>query len=79
MAGENEGEELISILKEIKRELADHPVEVFEFQKMTSEGCTGHPSVEDHAAMAEKLLPFYRELLSKDYSKSTPMLEEKTS
>lgn len=79
MAGENEGEELISILKDIKRELADHPVEVFEFQKMTAEGCTGHPSVEDHAAMAEKLLPFYRELLLKDYPKSTPVLEEKTS
>ena len=64
MAGEEEGKQLIKILHEIKTELSDRPIEVFGFQKMNASGCSGHPSVEDHAAMAEKLIPFYKKLLS---------------
>lgn len=66
MTGEEEGKELIEILKEIEKELADHPIEVFEFQKMDAQGCTGHPSVEDHQQMAEQLLPFYETLLKQE-------------
>lgn len=67
MVGEKEGKELNKILNDIKNELPDHPIEVFEFQKMNAEGCTGHPSLEDHKIMAEKLIPFYRNLLEKQY------------
>lgn len=65
MAGEEEGKQLIEILKEIEAEFPDRPIEVFGFEKMRAAGCTGHPSIEDHEQMAEKLVPFYRELLTK--------------
>jgi hypothetical protein len=30
---------------------------------MQAKGCTGHPSVEDHAVLANELLPFFKQLL----------------
>jgi hypothetical protein len=39
------------------------PVAVFFFPPMEARGCSGHPSVEDHAIMAEELLPFFEKLL----------------
>ena len=39
------------------------PVAVFFFQPMKASGCSGHPSVEDHAVMAEQAIPFFRGLL----------------
>jgi hypothetical protein len=39
------------------------PVATFFFEPMEGRGCSGHPSVEDHAIMAAKLLPFYKNLL----------------
>lgn len=39
------------------------PVEVFFFQPMEAHGCGGHPSVEDHAIMAEQVKPFFERLL----------------
>ena len=39
------------------------PVALYFFQPMQAKGCTGHPSVEDHAVLANELLPFYRQLL----------------
>lgn len=71
MAGEEEGKQLNKILNDIKEELANEPIEVFEFEKMNAGGCTGHPDVEDHRIMAEKLIPFYRQLLEKTYTKET--------
>ena len=41
----------------------DRTVAVFYFKPMELHGCIGHPSVEDHAAMAAALAPFYRGLL----------------
>lgn len=38
-------------------------VAVFFFSPMDARGCTGHPSVEDHAILANELEPFYRALL----------------
>ncbi|WP_324721185.1 SGNH/GDSL hydrolase family protein [Salinimicrobium sp. HB62] len=64
MLGAEEGQDLINILKEIKEEFPDRPVEVFEFGTMDPRGCSYHPSVDDHALMAEKLIPFYRKLLN---------------
>lgn len=39
------------------------PVELFFFQPMQARGCTGHPNVEDHAIMANELLPFFKKIL----------------
>lgn len=63
MVGEKESEILVEILQNIKTEFPDRPIEVFQFERMNGNGCTGHPSVKDHQIMAEKLIPFYRELL----------------
>ena len=41
----------------------DKRVELFFFKPMQGRGCTGHPSVEDHAILAEELFPFFKKLL----------------
>jgi hypothetical protein len=41
------------------------PVALFFFKPMQARGCTGHPSVEDHAILANELLPFFKGLLGK--------------
>lgn len=41
----------------------DKPVALYFFKPMQAKGCTGHPSVEDHAVLAEELVPFFRKLL----------------
>ncbi len=38
-------------------------VAVFDFAPMRAAGCGGHPSVEDHAVLAQELVPFLKELL----------------
>ncbi|HEY0355239.1 MAG TPA: hypothetical protein VGC29_03490, partial [Flavisolibacter sp.] len=38
-------------------------VALYFFKPMQARGCTGHPNVEDHAEMAEELIPFFRRLL----------------
>lgn len=42
---------------------ADKPVAVYFFQPMQARGCSGHPSVEDHAVLAKELVPFFQKLL----------------
>jgi lysophospholipase L1-like esterase len=42
---------------------ADKPVAVYFFQPMQARGCSGHPSVEDHALLAQELAPFFQKLL----------------
>ena len=42
---------------------SDKPVAVHFFQPMQASGCSGHPSVEEHAVMAKELVPFYTNLL----------------
>ena len=39
------------------------PVALYFFKPMQARGCTGHPNVEDHAKMAEELIPFFRQLI----------------
>ena len=39
------------------------PVALFFFKPMQARGCGGHPSVEDHAILAEELIPFFRKLM----------------
>ncbi len=38
-------------------------VAVFDFAPMQARGCGGHPSVEDHAVLAQELVPFLQGLL----------------
>ncbi len=39
------------------------PVAIYFFKPMQARGCTGHPNVEDHAILAEEVIPFFRGLL----------------
>lgn len=42
---------------------SDKSVALFFFKPMQARGCSGHPSVEDHAVLADELLPFLKSLL----------------
>lgn len=42
---------------------ADKKIALYFFQPMHPHGCGGHPNVEDHAILAEELVPFFRNLL----------------
>jgi hypothetical protein len=42
---------------------ADKRVALYFFEPMETHGCSGHPSVEDHAVMAKELVPFFKRLL----------------
>ncbi|QMU28028.1 SGNH/GDSL hydrolase family protein [Adhaeribacter radiodurans] len=39
------------------------PVALFFFESMQARGCSGHPNVEDHAILANQLVPFFKKLL----------------
>jgi lysophospholipase L1-like esterase len=41
----------------------DKPVATYFFKPMRPHGCSWHPSVEDHALMAEELIPFFKGML----------------
>jgi len=45
---------------------SDKPVALFFFKPMKAGGCSGHPSVEDHAVLADELYPFLKDLLRKN-------------
>jgi hypothetical protein len=42
----------------------DYPVSLFFFNPMQGHGCSGHPSVEDHAILAKEVAPFFKSLLN---------------
>jgi hypothetical protein len=49
---------------------SDKPVAVYFFKEMKARGCSGHPSVEDHAILTQELIPFFKNLISnKSFSK----------
>jgi hypothetical protein len=41
----------------------DKQVAVYFFKPMQARGCTGHPTVEDHAILADELIPFFEKLI----------------
>ena len=43
---------------------SDKPIALFFFKPMQTRGCSGHPSVEDHAILADELFSFLKNLLS---------------
>ena len=42
----------------------DKPVALHFFNEMQARGCSGHPNVEDHAILAEELIPFFKGLMT---------------
>ncbi|MEP6467517.1 MAG: SGNH/GDSL hydrolase family protein, partial [Parafilimonas sp.] len=42
---------------------SDKKVALYFFKPMKAGGCSGHPSVEDHAILASELTPFFKNLL----------------
>ena len=59
---------LASCLNSIKEYLAANdpemkPIAVYHFQTVVPHGCGYHPDINDHAEMAEELLPFYKEVM----------------
>jgi len=42
---------------------AEKPVALHFFQPMQAKGCSGHPNVEDHAVLAQELVPFFQKLI----------------
>ena len=57
---------LLSSLKKIKAEFETHHIlALYEFEDVYQQGCSYHPSKEDHAKMAQQLIPFYKELLNR--------------
>jgi len=68
MVGGDRGQLLENCIAAVKREIdklyaTGKPVAIFLFKPMHPRGCSGHPNVEDHAIMAEQLVPFLKRLL----------------
>lgn len=68
MVNGNNRQTFQNALTEIKAQIdARHPavppVALHFFQPMQASGCTGHPSVEEHAVLARELVPFFNQLL----------------
>jgi lysophospholipase L1-like esterase len=68
MVGGNNRILLQNILTAVKNKIDgsypdNKPVALYFFKPMQARGCSGHPSVEDHAILAEELAPFFKELL----------------
>ncbi len=45
---------------------AHKPVALYFFKPMKARGCSGHPSVKDHALLAKELTPFFNNLLRRN-------------
>ncbi len=58
---------LVSCLKNVQSYFAknyDKSILLFEFDKLYVDGCLYHPSVEEHKLIAEKLMPFFDNILN---------------
>ncbi|MGE5521515.1 MAG: GDSL-type esterase/lipase family protein [Candidatus Dadabacteria bacterium] len=68
MVSGSRGQVLENSLRSIKQKVdllypASSPVELFYWKPMQARGCGGHPSVEDHAIMADQLALFLKRFL----------------
>lgn len=68
MIGGKKGIFLQHCLEAVKQEIdiafpTNKPVALHFFEPMQAQGCSGHPSVEDHAALARELVPFFKKLM----------------
>jgi hypothetical protein len=68
MVGGNNKIRLENCIKAVKENVdflypSKKPVATYFFRPMQPHGCTGHPSVEDHAILANELIPFFKNFL----------------
>ncbi|WP_264509661.1 SGNH/GDSL hydrolase family protein [Flavobacterium sp. N1719] len=54
---------LEAVLKHFKKDKQHKRIQLFQFQTVFAHGCTGHPSVSDHAQMAQQLYPFFQKII----------------
>lgn len=54
---------LTSITNYMQEKENETQIHVFEFAKTYNKGCDWHPSREEHVAMADELLPFYKKIM----------------
>lgn len=67
MVGGTNGSVLKRCLQKIARQFEKHyTISVFEFSPIIPTGCTYHPLIAEQKEMTEQLIPFYRDLLSKE-------------
>ena len=66
MVGENEKPVLEQSLQQVKSHFDDNKIAVFNFDEINGQGCSTHPDLQDHHEMAQALIPFFRNLLSKN-------------
>ena len=69
MVDGNKGQILTGCLKKIQAAVMvempeKKPIKVFEFKAVPATGCSGHPTKEEHAMMAQQLLPFMQGVLA---------------
>ncbi|RXP64590.1 GDSL family lipase [Lutibacter sp. HS1-25] len=65
MSGEEGNRILVPCLKEVQKyfkENNDKSILLFEFDNNYNAGCLGHPSVEEHQQIAEKLISFFEKI-----------------
>ena len=57
---------LMDCLKEVQSFYAEKnkSIELYELDAVYNKGCTTHPNVEEHGAISQKLIPFYKNLLN---------------
>ena len=68
MVNDNNRRTLENCLTAVKQNVdakhaTDKPVVMYFFNPMHAHGCAGHPNVEEHAILANELIPFFRKLL----------------
>ncbi|HTF82749.1 MAG TPA: hypothetical protein VL947_13530, partial [Cytophagales bacterium] len=56
---------LEAVKQQVEAQDPKHTVALYFFEPIQASGCTGHPSVEDHAKLAEALHPFFKQLVGK--------------
>lgn len=68
MVSDKRSEVLYSSLQTIKSKAAGQnpnrkAIQVFRFEAVSSTGCSGHPTIEEHKMMANQLVPFMQKLV----------------
>ena len=54
---------LKKVMKAFENDKAHQPINLFEFQPMTPNGCGTHPDIADDKIMADELIPVFKKLL----------------
>lgn len=67
MVSGKENDLLIECLKKVQSYFSDNldkSIPIFQYGSLYTNGCSYHPSVEDHGKMAKELTPFFKSLLN---------------